>query len=997
MKRCVAAVLFLLLFICSVFAADGVMSGERDLKVVKTQWFDIIYSPGSAQCAAVLAENADTIYINICRTLGTEPWFRMPVVITPAQDEFNAYFTSVPYNHIVLFDTPVVADMAVFSQNILSVFRHECTHAVTFNLKNKFWRVVGNIFGDAINTAGLFVTPGWAEGAAVSFESMNGEGRLNDEYSRQIVRQAKIENSFPAYADVQGASDMYPSGSYYYFNGAFDAWLQKTYGMDKYARFWHKCVNFQTITAGVAFRSTYGISLNNAWALFRDSVSVPDIPASPLTVPGYADAFAVIRGENGAVFSAENRSGSRYGSITSSAAGFACVDYSCDKVLFFAGNGNGTSYKKPRILFIRSDIDKISLSSDGSLMAVSVMSEANAVPKNCVYIYNMTSGTFYQLPDIGLRDATVVTDGERCYAVAVKTYSQNTALIVYELERPVNGKRIVGARQSAEYRNLFGTVPFSLADGGQGKLIYVMKQGLTWTITLCDLAGNTETQYQMPERMVVRHLSWSGMHDGKNGYQFSFTKQGTLPRLGKITIDAGGNAEKQLQQTDVSGGIYFPVASCTRGITIYSGVFYRNWRLFVVDTARIPFETVAIPAVISAVGSSAETIPQPLDAVPYNPFQYYQRGVLEPFPLMSTYMLMDNGLSSFPMLFGATYISSNPWNSRALVLSAGYNFLTNSGGLLAETSGGTATALFSYALQGQVEFDEYGYKQTVEIAQCGSAVPFGRYSYFKVNDKCNFLEGRQSDTGKYFTFVDKTVDGTADDDLMDSDLFGIMKCTSSDHQLYAANQLSAGMTSIHSTGSGTYEKCGAAGALQYTAGYYSAFSGLYDPNTIYQNIGGTGTVRLPKLLPVICRSGYTYNLPVKASVSLFADQQSFVTDSAQVVLFSYEIQKAIPILPVVFINRFTLTAEYSGSFAVDTQRSWSFLDTPVLTQKLFTGGLPYYDRAGLGIADALTPNFGMLASSSYSAELKAVIYYYIRPDSDQKYPVGCSLSYSMVY
>ena len=65
--------------------------------------------------------------------------FRMPVTITSSQDMFNAYFTQMPYNHIVLFDTQSPASMAVFEEDLLMVFRHELTHAITINIKTPFF------------------------------------------------------------------------------------------------------------------------------------------------------------------------------------------------------------------------------------------------------------------------------------------------------------------------------------------------------------------------------------------------------------------------------------------------------------------------------------------------------------------------------------------------------------------------------------------------------------------------------------------------------------------------------------------------------------------------------------------------------------------------------------------------------------------------------------------------------------------------------------------
>ena len=130
--------------VCTQFvlsAHSGMFAGEKDLRVVKTKWFDIIYPLRCEESAAILFEKADLVYEEVTAQYGLTPSFRMPVVITPAVENFNAFWTSVPYNHIAIYDTGAsgAGGLAVFSETLLSTFRHELTHAVTYNMKNGFW------------------------------------------------------------------------------------------------------------------------------------------------------------------------------------------------------------------------------------------------------------------------------------------------------------------------------------------------------------------------------------------------------------------------------------------------------------------------------------------------------------------------------------------------------------------------------------------------------------------------------------------------------------------------------------------------------------------------------------------------------------------------------------------------------------------------------------------------------------------------------------------
>ena len=232
----------------------------------------------------LIDENADALFEEICKDYSTEPYFRMPIVITSRVESFNAYWSNTPYNHVVVYDTSCIEDLAVFSEALLSVLKHELTHAVTYNLSSPFWRFTKKVFGDPFSLNGVAISSGFAEGATVAQESANGEGRLNSEYALQTVKQAKIENNFPSFNDVKGSSEVYPYDNYYMFNGAFIGWLQKEYGMEKYAQWWYRILNLKSFFQSTAFEKVYGISLNNAWGMFFNSINVVSIVLSPYII-----------------------------------------------------------------------------------------------------------------------------------------------------------------------------------------------------------------------------------------------------------------------------------------------------------------------------------------------------------------------------------------------------------------------------------------------------------------------------------------------------------------------------------------------------------------------------------------------------------------------------------------------------------------------------------------------------------------------------------------
>ena len=145
MKRFFAVLFCTFIFVNYSFAYNGVFSGEKKLSVVKTQWFDIIYQQSSEEVAGILFEKADGIYEDIAADYGITPQFRMPVVITSALEEFNAYWSSYPYNHIVIYDTGTNESLKVFSESLCATFRHELTHAVSYNLRSPVLQKIDKI------------------------------------------------------------------------------------------------------------------------------------------------------------------------------------------------------------------------------------------------------------------------------------------------------------------------------------------------------------------------------------------------------------------------------------------------------------------------------------------------------------------------------------------------------------------------------------------------------------------------------------------------------------------------------------------------------------------------------------------------------------------------------------------------------------------------------------------------------------------------------------
>jgi len=997
-------------FIVSIFvsfslsAADGVMWGEKDIRVVKTQWFDIIYAPDSAESAEHLARHADAIYEDVCAYLETEQWKRFPVVITPAQDEFNAYYSPACYDTIVMYDTPVTKKIAVATDDFLSTFRHELTHAVSYNMKNVFWRGVGAVFGDVVNPAYLFITRSRTEGVAVASESAGGEGRLNDPYSAQTVRQAKIEGAFPSHADIYGSRDIYPYDTNYHFGAAFENWIQKTYGMKNYARFLYKCVNFQTVHASVAFKSVYGISVKEAWRLFYDSVAVPASAAQypdPLVKGACKDYFSGTDKR-----SKENSRASRYASLVSCSSGFGFTDDAAGSFYFSKWDAGRRCCDRAKKICTVKNLRYTSLSTDGEYAAFSVMSERHAVPKSEVHIFNMKNRSRYTIRETGLRDAAVVLWNGAYYLAAIKTKSQQSTLAVYKLDKSASGK-VRGASFVASRPLARGDVAFTPKDAGGGEIVYVCKSGMKWSIRLYSIADGTEKVYDAPyDRMVIGDVSLANAANAEKTFTFSWAAEDTMPRFGKLIIkksDDGraDSASMLLQTDDVSGGVYDPVM-LQNGSIAYTGHFFRDNRLLTAESDSMTMREIALDAKRERVENSdtdkarsaetADNVQSGEQAAgnrdaqtifarskKYNPFDYYKRGIFLPVGIASTYGHNALGdVTSMLLPFGLTYASNNPWSSKIAIVSGGYSILSNSGAIETRFQSGTATSLFKYSLSNQIEFDRRGFKQTAHSLNFSSAIPVGRISRLTFGNDAHIFAGRQSRTEfpKGFT-----------------SLFGILEDDDALPMFIAINKLSVGYSNIYKTGAGVYERAGFAANASYIIKYEAAWGTPFSQDNVYQNLSVNAAVCLPRILPYVCRYDYTYNFPLTLGTRFFPSRSTFIKNTAEIILFAGEVQKAIPLF---YVNRWALRASYTGRFDYMGGSSWDFFDTPHLVRNLFSGEMRYCDSVTLFASLTFTPNFGAAATPLLTSTLRAGLRYVIRETKKQNYfafEFGWNLAY----
>ena len=283
MKKIIGAVILLLMMNSALGYAQQ-YKPFTSFRVIKTEYFDIIFPKESEPSARLLASYADRIYEQVSSLLGIEVPVRIPVTFVPHTDMLNGHYMPIPSPHIVLFDTQNDPEKLSFSDNLEALFLHELTHAVSLNTRGPFMRGLRSVFGSWATLIAFNSPPFMTEGITVSFESLSGFGRANDPRVKQYLRQAIYEDAFLTPVQASGLFDRPIHETYYEYGGLFSAWLQKKYGMEKYAELWQamgRRFRFSFIVYRSdyyhIFKNVYRMEFKDAWNAFRKSLALDGI------------------------------------------------------------------------------------------------------------------------------------------------------------------------------------------------------------------------------------------------------------------------------------------------------------------------------------------------------------------------------------------------------------------------------------------------------------------------------------------------------------------------------------------------------------------------------------------------------------------------------------------------------------------------------------------------------------------------------------------------
>ena len=500
MHSCKKSVLFIIYALWIIAYASA-----AELLVHKTGYFDIIYAKESEKSAALLAEYADRYAEEIAGRLNKKILVRMPVYIFAGAERLNGYFTFFPYPRIVVFDTvPEDGTLGNLNDSMLKVFYHELTHAISLIY---FLPVLPLSFN---------------EGAAVSYESLDGrQGRLNDPLFYHHLMQGKIDGCAPSWQQAAGHRDVYPGAFWGYLYGAgFAGYLQRTYGMESYARYWHSSF---FIFPQSKTKHIFGKPLKSLWAEFLTSIQIP--AAIRLPVP-----FREV-GKSGFRFTAANRQG------------FACFDFTQGEVRFYTSDGDSA-----KLFTANPTLSHLSFSPDGRQLLVTDIIQSLEGEKHRSTVFDMRTKHFLPAEYYAFRSAAFCGNDRIC---GVKTEGQYSRLVIADMNNADAQEAIFSAGPGMPYTAIYDPVY-----AGEHTIAFIAANGINRDILFINQDTKKIQKLLFNDPLpAIRCLQTNTTDEGAL-LTFSWAEKGMLYRA--ATYNPKTNSLKVLKE-DISGGVFYPV------------------------------------------------------------------------------------------------------------------------------------------------------------------------------------------------------------------------------------------------------------------------------------------------------------------------------------------------------------------------------------------------------------------------------------------------------
>lgn len=259
---------------------------------VETPHFRVHFPRGLEAEGKRAAADAERAFAELSTEL-KPPRGKVDLVVADNIDYVNGYATPFPGNRVVVFAHPPVdaPELRNYDDWLRLVITHELTHVFHLDRAEGLWRLGRTIFGRHPALFPNSYQPAWlVEGLAVYYESrVTGAGRLEGSEHYMMARAAAEANRVPRIGELSRATTRFPGGETVYAYGSLILdYLSRTRGPEKIPQFIDRTSKvIWPLSLNRRAKNTFGISFENAWRDWRDSMVRASKRSDPM--PGWRE------------------------------------------------------------------------------------------------------------------------------------------------------------------------------------------------------------------------------------------------------------------------------------------------------------------------------------------------------------------------------------------------------------------------------------------------------------------------------------------------------------------------------------------------------------------------------------------------------------------------------------------------------------------------------------------------------------------------------------
>ena len=915
-----SAFLIFALFLAGVLGLNtsklfcGEMAKPRTVNVISTQYFDFLFPSDNLETARLLAEQADTLYLNAKETFNCNSEFRIIVVISPDSDTLSVKYTASPYNRIVIFDAVGRLEESSYSNGLVDLFKHEVGRAVSQSVRSKPMDFIAKHFlGDAFQPIGLLHVPySFLEGAVYSEDERSMSGLLYDNWNLELLMQAKLENKFPSLLQISGAYDIHPVNKIdFIVAAAFYAYIQQRWGIEKFGEYWQECgrLNLFKLEAGI-FRDVYEGELSQVWEDFIDAIPLPE---------NLSDEEATHK-------FLKTDYDSNYKFIVSTNYGLVWYDELKEEVDI----SGFYDYESPRqLLFLANNITNLTVSPDGRFLVVSHVQGGirEKFEQDLVRIYDLKQRKFIG-EKYELRDGAIVRLEDGKYAVAGNYVDDGySCLQIYESAVLNDLLGFEGGESRLVYTRSFSSdvIPFCPVALGNNHFACLICKNNEWFVmiskiqggenfwepheediytisTTASASGNNEG-FTIPEVLKIRNLRFADYVEvsGKKSdrdknfcllFDFVLQNETSFPRTGWLFFDENSIPVRSLiTGCDYYGGMNSgAMFNCKLYYSSqkfdYSEIRYVHLNDIPLQEAKISYSAVDFESSVPEV----TTVEGPLTK--YSPFKYMRKGSFSFFMPVRD-ITLEEGIKTEPGL-GVTFeTQSDPFSNNELLISAAKGFVPLDFEQIFNASQKERETLKAHEIElsKDAAFAIY-FKNTSTPADITAAGTFkfnesGEYTFSAFTDLLFSIPLAMTFRRLAFDASLAFKASTTYWDVTQTELFPNLSDWPSLGDSYRQWQSTAAVhySNIHQYGISPMKKLGVAAGVKITSSWEW---GNLNPYQINAGIYGTGEI--PFLMPVQNYKNIIFSLPTTVHAELFYTNGKAVDAYAELLAFGMEIQ-----------------------------------------------------------------------------------------------------------